>query len=98
MAYIAYANGKRKEIAPAEVTLERAQVIVGGYVELVAPRATPGIIFLCDEDGHSKANEALLMHGKEIPLNIHGCELYGDLVIVGDIIVLTRAEAKGRWL
>jgi hypothetical protein len=88
MAYIAYADGKRKDIPASEVTITKAQEIVGGYVELVAPRESPELIFLCDEDGHSKKK----------PINAHGCELYGSNSIVGDIIVLTRKEAKSHWL
>lgn len=88
MAYIAKADGTREPIA-TPVTLEKAKEIVGGYVELVCPRRTPRIVFLCDEDGLSK--------GK--PLNAHGCELYGPTnPIVGDIIVFeSRAEAED-WL
>lgn len=87
MAYIAKADGTREQIA-APVSLEKAQEVVGGYVERVAPKASPGIIFLCDEEG--------LIKGK--PFNAHGTVLYGTgHPIAGDIIVLSRKEAKG-WL
>lgn len=86
MAYIAYTNGKRKEIDAKLVTLEYAREIVGGWVERVAPKKTPDIIFLCNEEGH--------VHG--LPLNFHGEQLYGG-PIAGDIIVLKRSEAR-KWL
>lgn len=90
MAYIAKADGTTIPIG-TPVTLEKAQEIVGGYVEVVHPRHTPGCVFLCDEEG--------LLKNK--PINRHGCFLYGtgeitDHPIVGDIIVFqTRKEAKG---
>lgn len=88
MAYIMRTNGTREPI-DTPVSLEKAQEIVGGYVERVCPRASPRTIFLCNEDGHSKG----------LPVNKHGCVLYGvPNAIVGDIIVLeSRKEAKG-WL
>lgn len=86
MAYIARTDGTRTEIDAKLVTLEYAQKIVGGWVERVAPKRTPSIIFLCNEEGH--------VH--HLPLNKHGEELYGDL-IAGDIIVLKRGEAR-EWL
>lgn len=91
MAYIARTDGRREPIE-TPVSLKRAQEIVGGYVERVAPRKTPGILFLCDEEG--------LLKNK--PINQHGCMLYGTEdhghPIVGDIIVFeNRREAKG-WV
>jgi Domain of unknown function (DUF3846) len=88
MAYISYPDGRRSTVA-LPISLERAQEIVGGYVERVAPKATPKIIFLCNEDGHSKGLE----------INAHGSTLYGQHgMIVGTIIVFeNRKEAKG-WL
>jgi len=91
MAYIARASGKREPIT-TPVSLKQAQIIVGGYVERVCPKKTPGVIFLCDEEG-------LLKHK---PLNEHGCLLYGTEIhgqpIVGDILVFeNRKDAKG-WV
>lgn len=88
MAYISRPDGSREPIK-TPVSLEEAQRIVGGYVERVAPKRTPGIMFLCDEEG--------LIKGK--PVNAHGCELYGPTSpIVGTIIVFeNRREARG-WL
>lgn len=93
MAYIARTNGKREPI-DTPVSLEKAREIINvgehGIVERVCPRATPGVVFLCDEEG-------LL---KNLPYNEHGHRLYGkgNSPIVGDIIVFeTRREAKG-WL
>ena len=82
MAYIAYANGERKNLAKVP-NLEEAQKIVGGYVEVVYPRATPGVVLLIDEEGRLKTS----------PINEVGSALYGD-IIVGDIVVMTRKEAK----
>ena len=85
MAYIARTDGTREIIDPADVTIEFAQKVVGGYVERVCPAASPLTIFLCNEDGVG-------------PLNKHGTELYGyGQPIVGDIIVMTRKEGE-KWL
>jgi hypothetical protein len=86
MAYIARVDGTREAIK-TPVSLERAQEVVGGYVERVCPRHSPKIVFLCNEDGFSKG----------LQVNAHGCELYGA-PIVGCIVVFeSRKEAKG-WL
>lgn len=90
MAYIAKTDGTFADIA-LPVSLETAQEIVGGYVERVIPRHTPGVVFLCDEEG--------LLKGK--PINARGCVLYGSSnPIVGDIIVfesITEAVTAG-WV
>lgn len=90
MAYIARTDGARENIpASTNISLEYAREIVGGYVERVAPKFSPDVIFLCNEDGHVK----------RLPFNAHGGDLYGYGPIVGDIIVMSRAEArKHKWL
>jgi hypothetical protein len=85
MAYIARVNGEREAIE-LPVSLEKAQEVVGGYVERVCPIHSPDIVFLCNEEGHRQ----------NLPFNRHGSELYGG-PIAGDIIVMERSEAKG-WL
>jgi len=72
------------------ITLEKAQEIVGGYVERVRALSDPTLYMLIDEEGKLK--------GKHV--NAHGCELYRTLehgdTIVGDIIVFKRNEGR-RW-
>lgn len=92
MAYIAYADGRTQDIDVEELSLDRVKEIVGGWVEPVYPRRSKEYMFLCDEEG--------LLKGK--PVNVVGCELYGTAYnghpIVGDIIVMTRAEGrKAGW-
>lgn len=86
MAYIAYANGDRKNLATVP-TLEEARKILGGWVEVVTPRWSSQMVLLVDEEGRLKTNV----------LNQHASDMYGD-VIAGDVIVLTRKEAQGAWL
>ena len=78
-------DGTQVEL-PKAPTLKEAQAIVGGYVERVCPRKSPGIVMLVDEEG-------LLKH---YPPNLKGTLLYGD-PIVGDVIVMDRESAK-PWL
>ncbi len=56
-------------------TLEEAQKIVGGYIEMV--NVGHGKTLVVDEEGRLKSKE----------INAEGCKLYPG-VIVGDIIVL----------
>jgi hypothetical protein len=85
-AYVARTDGTQEPI-DTPVSLEEAQKVVGGYVERVCPRRTPGVIFLCNEEG--------LIRG--LPLNMHGVELYGG-PIAGDIIVFRDRKAAKGWL
>lgn len=75
--YYADSTKPKKELF-RKPTLKEAQEVVGGYVELVHPKVSPGYTLIVDEEGRMK--------GK--PLNEMGCRLYGG-DIVGDIIVLT---------
>lgn len=89
MAFIARTDGTR-DIIEMPLSLEKArELLKGAYIEVVRPKASPDVVFLCDEDGLAK----------RLPLNVLGCELYGswknEHPIVGDIIVMTRKEAKG---
>jgi hypothetical protein len=91
VAYIAYPNGKREPIT--DLSMENCRKVVGGYVEFVSPKHTRGrVCFLCNEDGHSLG----------LPLNPHGCELYGSMMnghpILGTIIVLETQQEIRRWL
>jgi len=86
MAYIAKTDGTRENIDANTVTLKRAKEIVGGWVERVCPKKTPSVVFLCNEEGHLRG----------LPLNAQGMMLYGAPV-AGDIIVMTRAEAR-EWM
>jgi hypothetical protein len=65
-------------------TLEQAQKIVGGYVEMVTPINKTPIQILCNEDGW------LL----QLPLNMKASALCGRM-IVGDAIVLSE---QARWI
>lgn len=58
-------------------SLPEAQKIVGGYIELVHPRISPGKTLIVNEDGHPLG----------LPPNEVGTQLYGG-PIVGDIIVI----------
>ena len=91
MAYIAKTDGTREAI-PTPVTLEQAKKVLGGWVEKVTPRKSPGVVFLCNEEG--------LLKG--LPLNAHGCELYGTedhgAPIVGDIIVFESMKEAHNWV
>lgn len=88
MAYIMKVDGTKTDITATEITLDKAKEIVGGWVEAVYPKKTPDVVMLVDEDGHYK--------GKQ--LNNHGSTLYG-WPIIGDIVVMTRPEAKqAGWL
>jgi hypothetical protein len=71
-------------------TRDEATRWIGGWVERVFPKKTPGLMFLRDEAG-------LL---KKLPINLYGCALYGPgSPIAGDIIVMSRREAaEGDWL
>ena len=76
------ANGDEGEEIK-DLSLEMAQKLVGGYVEVVSPKLTPGVVILVNEDG-------LRLN---LPINPVGTGLYGD-TIVGDIIILTKKEAR----
>ena len=69
-----------EETAP---TLEEAQKIVGGYVEMVRSPTDPSIQILVNEEG--------LLRG--LPFNEHATELCGT-GIVGPAIIL---KGKARW-
>jgi hypothetical protein len=72
-----------------QITYDYAKTVVGGYVERVAPKATPSVIFLCNEEGH--------VH--RLPLNAHGGNLYRHGPVAGDIIVIPRKHRATRgWL
>lgn len=64
-------------------TLEEAQAIVGGYVEMVVPSYNPHLQLLVNEEG-------LLMR---LPVNMEATCLAGRM-IVGKAIVLT---GEARW-
>jgi hypothetical protein len=58
------------------------------YIEMVCPVKSPGIIFLCDEDGAMKG----------LPINPVASELYGGIVL-GKILLMTREEGvKWGWI
>jgi hypothetical protein len=88
MATLVKADGTRTEIPVP--TLEEAQKLIGGWVEVVHPKFTREVFFLCDEEG-------LL---KDLPINAHGCALYGTVLhghpIAGDIIVIERKEPGAK--
>ncbi len=89
MAYIAKTDGTKEELARVP-SLAQAQRIVGGYVERLRCIENKDIILLCNEDGKLTG----------LPLNHHGCMLYGPCAdIVGDIIVVDRKEPGARkWM
>lgn len=64
-------------------TLEQAQAIVGGYVEMIVPAHNPHIQLLVNEEG-------LLMR---LPVNMQASRLAGRM-IVGKAILLS---GKARW-
>lgn len=86
MAYIAFANGERKNL-PTVPDIEEARKIVGGYVEVVHPALAPDVVLLVDDEGRLKTNK----------LNEHASHMYGG-VIAGDVVVLTRKEARGKYI
>jgi hypothetical protein len=100
MAYIAKTDGTREPI-DTPVSLAEAQRIVGGYVERVCPKATPGIIFLCNEDALMKDNWVLNPHATFLYNGSHNMSLANANSvhpIAGDVIVFeNRKEAKG-WM
>ncbi len=71
------------EVLGHQPTLEEAQSIVGGYIELVKVKVNGRRTLIVDEDGKPKHK----------PSNIEITRLYGgqisDGYIVGDVIVLT---------
>lgn len=88
MAAVYYADGRVEHLDHVP-SLEEAQAIVEGWVERVCPRKTPDKVFLCNEEGLIR----------RLPINRKGCELYGDSSpICGNIIVMSRAEARKGWL
>lgn len=95
MAYLCKYDGTRVDIDTPVSLQDAYRLLETDMVEVVSPRATPGIVFLCDEEGLLKPNW-------RDRINRHGCDLYGTAQhghpIVGHIIVFaTRREAKG-WL
>jgi len=85
MAYISRTNGDIEQIPSSQkIDMEFANsVIPKGYVERVFPKRTPDVVFLCHEEGHIR----------QLPWNKEGWRLYGS-PIAGDIIVMSRLEAK----
>lgn len=82
MAQLIKPNGQRKELA-LPITLEDAQKMVGGYVEVVHPKKMPTVIMLVNEDGLDKG----------LPPNLVASQFYGG-VIVGNAIIIPRDQMK----
>lgn len=87
--YIMKANGDRIGLPEAvSIDIALAKEVVGGYVEVVRPRKTPSVIFLCNEEGHLQ----------RLPLNDHASQLYGA-PIAGDVIVIPRSDPRHlEWI
>ena len=91
MALLLHANGRAREVAPADgrtFTLEELQAFVGGYIELVYLRAPGAAVRFVNEDGKRLG----------LSVNAQATALVGHLlipgdVIVGDAIVVTRDES-----
>lgn len=80
MAYVAYANtGELKEISVGELSLEKLQSLVGGYVERILGRA--GTVIYADEEAK--------LTGK--PYN-HIASMAAGISILGDAVMLTKQE------
>lgn len=75
-AVIYYADGRQKGLDRLP-TLQEAQSIVKGYIELVHPVITPNKTLIVNEEGQMM----------NLELNWAGTRLYGN-PIVGDIIVV----------
>ena len=85
MAYVLKVDGTQEKIA-TPISIEKAQEVVGGYVERIKLGA--GFIMLCNEDGK--------LEGK--PVNRTATLMLAGGTVVGDVIVcINKRESKG-WL
>lgn len=88
-------DGEKEPVNTNKVSLEQAQALVGGYVEVV-----PGFnkylgnpcVVLCDEEGKLKGKP----YNNRATGEWHKCTGAHDVVLVGNILVL-QGSAMNGW-